>query len=400
MKPFPPEAPASIFTALFVQVFMLGCLFAALLYDVRELALFSLIVLGMGAGAWLWSRVSLNNVRCEMLVDRNRLFPGERLGLRIRAINAKMLPVLIKIDLFTHSGIAGAERDQWIREAVVLSWYQQSVFIRKLYPEKRGVYNLGPARVRCGDLFGFFPREKLQPKQFEVVVYPRIRDVRPITLSRREFFGVPGARSPVEDPVFVFGTRDYLPGRPARGIHWKASARYHRLQEKLCEPARQAKICMLLDVDSFDGGRAGEDFERSLELIASQMLQMARQGIAVGFATNGRLVGNGAKIVPISQSPLQNASVLETLARVTVDREGALTDILERGYQIPRGTSCCCFAYCSGPSVLSVQTFLQHRHIPVRFVLARQSPDVETAGPLPRPRDTFYLKDFLITEDR
>ena len=45
---------------------MLGCLFVALLYDVRELALFSLIVLGMGAGAWLWSRVSLNmsGVRC------------------------------------------------------------------------------------------------------------------------------------------------------------------------------------------------------------------------------------------------------------------------------------------------------------------------------------------------
>ncbi len=44
-------------------------------------------------------------------------------------------------------------------------------------------------------------------ERFEVVVYPRIVNIRPVTLPKREFFGIPGAKSPVEDPVFVFGTK-------------------------------------------------------------------------------------------------------------------------------------------------------------------------------------------------
>ena len=161
-----------------------------------------------------------------MLVDRNRLFPGERLGLRIRAINAKVLPVLIKIDLFTHSGFPVSSGISGSVRRLFCPGTRNLFLPRNCIPKKERCYDLGPARVRCGDLFGFFPREKLPPEQFEVVVYPRLRDVRPITLSRREFFGVPGARSPLKIR-FLFSARGITcregrlaasTGRPAHDI--------------------------------------------------------------------------------------------------------------------------------------------------------------------------------------
>ncbi|MGD2272747.1 MAG: DUF58 domain-containing protein, partial [Desulfobacterales bacterium] len=246
---------------------------------------------------------------------------------------------------------------------------------------------------------GFFFRNKEIKDRFEILVYPRIVNIRPITISKKEFYGIPGTKSPVEDPVFVFGTRDYQPQRPARRIHWKASARYNRLLEKLCEPAEQEKVLILLDVDQFENEPAKEDFEKSLEVIASLILQMGRRGIAVGFATNGNILGKGSRIIPISRSPRQMASIFEVLARMVAEKVGPVTEILSRGYKIPGGSSSIYFAYSRCKQTRSAGAFLKHRNIPVRFVMAQKSNDFEVTGD-PREKDTFYLDNILVPENR
>ena len=399
MKPPLFETPASIFLIFFIQVFILFFLFFALLYDVAELKLFTLIVLAMGLGSYLWSRASLNQVKCSIALNRARLFPGERLKIDIQTINSKLLPVLFRVNLFAPGAISGSDTGQWIDEETGLLWYQRSVFSREFFPNRRGVHDLGPPMLRGADLFGFFFKNKAVKDRLEVIVYPRIVNIRPVTLPKKEFYGIPGAKSPVEDPIYVFGTRDYQPGRPARGIHWKASARHNRLQEKLCEPAEQEKILILLDVDQFENEEAKEDFERSLEVIASLILQLDRRGIAVGFATNGNILGGGSKIIPISRRPRQMVSILETLARMGAGKAGPVTDILSRGYKIPFGVSSIYFAWSRCRQTRSAGTFMKHRNIPVRFVMAQKSNDVEITDD-PREKDTFYLDNILVPENR
>jgi len=399
MKPSLLETPASIFLTFSVQVFILFCLFFALLYDVAELTFFALMILAMGLGAYLWSRVSLNHLDCTIGLDRARLFCGGKLKIDIRAVNSKLLPVLFKVDFFVPGAIAGSDTGAWISEEAGLLGYRQSVFAREFLPNRRGVYDLGPPRLRGGDLFGFFFREKEVTDRFEVIVYPRIVDIRPVLLPKREFFGIPGARSPVQDPVFVFGTRDYQPGSPARGIHWKASARHNRLQEKLCEPAEQEKVLILLDVDQFGHEQAMEDFEKSLEVIATLILQMDRRGIAVGFATNGIIPGGGSKIIPISRSPRQMVCILESLARISVEKAGPLTDILSRGYQIPWGLSSIYFACNRHGQIRSARAFMKHRNVPVVFVMAQRSNDAGIENE-PMGKNLRYLDDILVAENR
>ena len=133
MRPPLFEAPASIFLIFFIQVFMLFFLFFALLYDVAELTFFTLTVLSVGLGSYLWSRRSLNHVRCSIALNRVKLFPGERLRINIRAINSKLLPLLFKVDLFAPRAIVGSDTGQWISEETALLWYQQSVFSREFF---------------------------------------------------------------------------------------------------------------------------------------------------------------------------------------------------------------------------------------------------------------------------
>ena len=399
MRPPLPEAPASIFPVFFVQAFMVFCLFFALLFDVAELALFSLFILAMGTGSYLWSRVSLNHVNCKIALNTTRLFPDEKLKISIQAINAKLLPVLFKVDLFTHGSITGSGRDQWLREEICLFWFQRSVISRELFPDKRGVYNLGPPILRGGDLFGFFFKNRAAEERFEVVVYPRIVAIMPIAHPKREFFGLPGMRSPIEDPCHIFGTRDYQAGRPARRIHWKASARHNRLQEKLCEPAQQEKILILLDVDQFENTHAEEDFEKSLEVIASLVLDLDRRGIAVGFATNGSISGSGSRLIPMSRNPMQAASILEALARAVASKAGPVTDILSEGYKIPWGVSSIYFACRRCEQTRRAGAFMQYRNIPVRFVLA-QKPDTAETTDDEQEQHTLYLENLLAPENR
>ena len=399
MRPDLAEAPASAFLILIAQVFMLVCLFLALLYEQAELALFALVLLVMGVGSNLWSRASLKHVDCQIALNRTRLFPDERLDITIRAINSKLLPLLLKIDVFAPKAIAGADKGQWISAQTGLLWYQQYDFSREFFPNKRGVYDLGPPLLRGGDLFGFFLRNKEIKNRFEVVVYPRIVKVRPVTIPKKEFYGIPGTQSPVEDPVYVFGTRDYQPGRPARRIHWKASSRYHRLLEKICEPAEQEKVLILLDVDGFDNEQAGQDFEKSLEVIASLVLQLDQRGIAIGFATNGKIFGKGSRIIPISRSHRQMASILEVLARIEGNTVAPLIEILAKGYRIPGGVSSMVFAFSRSNQTRSVESFMRHRNTPVRTILV-QKPNADERRSGSGGKDTFFLENILIPEQR
>jgi len=377
MKPLSLEAPASIFLTHFGQAFLLFFLVLALVAGAGELTLFSLILLSMGLGAFAWSRFSLHQVTCELVLDRTRIFPGEKVRMTLQAVNAKWLPVLLKIDVFAPGPVLGTDIGRWISEEAGLLGRQKVVLNRELLPRKRGVYDLGPSRVRGGDLFGFFFKETEMQQRLELVVYPRILPLRTVAVSQKGFYGAPGSRSPVEDPIYLFGTRDYQPGRPARGIHWKASARHHRLQEKLCEPAQQEKVLILLDVGGFEPASAAPDFEKILEVIASLVLQLFRRGVAVGFAANGRIRGDGSGSIPISGNPGNPSLILEALARLTPEKTLDLTEILSKGDFLSWGVSSFHFSGSRSAPSDGAGAFLKRKGIPVRFVFANPAPDLK-----------------------
>lgn len=353
----------SIFTVPIMLFIVALFLFAALLTGQTMLTVFCLLVLVTVAVARVWSRMSPARVVCRTRVDKRRLFPGEVLDVAVDIQNNKFLPVWVGLGLEPGECLRFDENNRTVTCSNGLLWYQRVRFGLKMTAVRRGVQQIGPLAMEVGDLPGFFPRRQKTADPQEIIVYPRLTPLNPVSLARRDFFGIPGARSPIEDPVYVHGIRDYQYRRPARFIHWKASARYHRLQEKVCEPAQQEKVLLMVRTDHFAQDPEGTAMERCLEAVASMAVDFDRRRIAVGLVSNGRLVGDGRAVVPVSRSRNQLAQLLETLARLQANPQRGLLDVLQQG-GLPWGVTCILFVYGHDAGRRALNQYLKQRHVP------------------------------------
>ena len=358
---------SSIFFVPFILAIVGLLLFMALLNGQRELTVLSLLLLGVAAAAKLWARWSLSGIQCSVCMDKCRAFPGEKLFLKATAENRKILPIWLQARVPVNGLIPDASVETEVTAEAGLLWYQKAGFHWELTAQRRGVHRIGPLGITSGDLFGFFQQEKEMAETLEAVVYPRLVPLKMPTLPRRDFFGIPGAKSPIEDPVFILGTRDYQHGRPAKHIHWKATARHNQLQEKIFEPSAQEKVLLVIDVTPCTRQGAEEAFERLLEATASAAVRLFERGCAVGLITNGRMTGNGSPFISVTRNPRQLSTLLETLARVQMFPAQSLIDTLRQKW--PWGISCLYFSLDHNDAARIAKEYFMQRRIPFLFFI-------------------------------
>ncbi len=386
----------SIFFTPVLLFFILVLLFISLLYGQKELALFSLLVVVGSTILKLWSRFSPRHMTHHVFVDRQKLFPGEKAAVRLTIENNKPLPVFIKIDWRIDHFLQADGRKISIEEESGLFWHQGVVFHRECIAQKRGCYRIGGPALTTGDFFGFFPREAPGAPHLEILVYPRRVPIKPFPLIKRIIFGKPGAASPVRDPAYILGARDYQPFRPARYIHWKASARHNRLQEKILEPAEQDKVLLVLDVEPFFEHEAHDEFERTVEALAALAAELESQHYASGFVTNAGGNEYADFFLPIARRPGHLAALLEILAKVEIRPKDALATVLERVQDPPADAICIYFSYQSHTG----KTWFDRRRTPTVVIAGGPGPDKGA-----RPSESiaaggvYYLKDILATAE-
>jgi uncharacterized protein (DUF58 family) len=365
----------TIFNSLLMCFFVGIFLFIALLYRQSELSLLAFLILLVMTATKLWSGMSRYRVAVKINVDRQRVFPDETFTIETMVENAKLLPIRIRIQWWLGSALSRMDGDeQAFRQEAGLLWYQRVQLHSVIVARRRGVYQVGPHCIHSGDLLGFFENEKKPQETTHIIVYPRLAFLKSVNLPMRELFGMPGARSPVKDPVFVLGTRDYQPASPSRHIHWKASARHLKLQEKIFEPSEQGKVLLALEVGSFRENMATDEFESILEVIASLAVQLHGKGCAVGLVTNGVLTGGGPSNLTATRAPGQLPAILEILARLQVTQKGALEPIMHRILGSGRGFSCAYFSYDVGQPAAEIRNDCRRRDIPIGFFICRSQP--------------------------
>ena len=379
-----------------IQLFVVIFLFMALLNGQRELTVLGIVVLTILAGTKIWSRLSPVKVHQETMLDKLRGFPGETFIFSTRVRNAKILPVLAQLAVSFSKDFQSADKQPAaLKKSCSLLWYQEANFRWHLKALRRGVYRIGSAELRVGDPFGFHSRKPDTVSPIDVIVYPRLIPLKPVRLPRRYLFGIPGSKSPIEDPVYVYGTREYQSGRPARYIHWKASARLARLQEKICEPASQEKILVIVDVTRFAELGAHAEFEKILEVAASAAVHFDRLGFAVGLVTNGELKGGGTSVLPIGRGTQQIPKILEILARLQMTPAADLGEVLRRSLKLTWGTTAVSLSYDSGESCKEIFAFFNHRRGPIVSVVCRLNPP-NAADQILQPGDVLTFEDICV----
>lgn len=375
---------SSVFVIWITLTLVVLCLGIALIKGARHLSILCLSILVTMGGLKTWAAAGKSSIRYVLEPGATRLFPGDLLHLRLVAENLKLLPLSFEVHIPFEPGLNLASGETRLDARGTLLWFGSSDLAWDLRATRRGVYGVGPPVYETGDPLGFYVNEIRADGHFEVVVYPRIVHLHPSSLPRRLFFGAPGGESPVDDPVYILGTVDYHHSRPARYIHWKASARHDRLQQKVFEPTVQEKVLLVLDVTGFSEEPLPQPFEQTVEVVASLAAMLDRRGCAVGLVTNGA-VKQGGRIVPIARNPFQMTAIFETLARVTDRLDMSVTDLIQRGPSTQGGTTCVYFARESNGETDAARSLFLSRRIPVVFL---DLTGISALGAASEPRGT------------
>jgi len=380
-----------------IQLVVVLLLFLALLYGQRDLAVLTILMLCFVGGAWLWTKASRFGLTCHSRVDKAKCFPGAKLTYLITAENKKILPIWLQLLVPISAQLNPVPGEQILIREGCLFWFQRAHFTWELTAQRRGVHHIGPPRILAGDMFAFFYRKMKFAEQHQILVYPRTFPLPAFSLPRRDFFGIPGAKSPVQDPIFLLGTRDYQHGRPAKYIHWKASARRNCLQEKVMEPTQQEKVLLIVDVTRFARRKAAEDFENTLEMAASLASQFNQRGLSLGLATNGSLDGGGAAVVPIARNSQQLPAIMEVLARLQMKSRAPIKDALSSGTALTWGLSCVYLCHQDDETVDGMDEYFRQCRTPVVFLVCHSRPEARRDRS-PSAGKVYRLEELSIQE--
>ncbi|OGO30330.1 MAG: hypothetical protein A2Z29_09705 [Chloroflexi bacterium RBG_16_56_11] len=294
------------------------------------LALVSMLFLLTGGISRLWNRYCLHRVEYRRSLSQSAVFFGEEIIFEIELTNRKPLPLpWLQIDdeLPEHVTLLKGKAEDTIEGRVLLS----NIFpinmyhrVKRRFPmrcSRRGSFVFGPTRIRSGDLFGFFRRERIYEKLDYLMVYPRLVSLDSLGIPSRQFFGdIRLKRHIFQDPVLTAGVRDYVSGDSLKRIHWKTTARLGRLQTKVFEPTTTVDISLFLDVRTLKAPLWGSSFQlQELGIIAAAAIarHALEGGFRVGLYVNQiTRFSRGMVRVPHSQHPDQLVRILEALAQL------------------------------------------------------------------------------------
>lgn len=268
---FTPEGTRFVIVALAIGV-------AAINTGNNLLYLILAMVLSMIILSGILSESSLRMVDILRSVPKTA-FAGKPFLVKITAMNSKKLFPSISITFQDHvEGAVNAGSPYFLK--VPPKGKEQGSYHLTL--EKRGVHAFREGRLATRYPFGLFLKSKDAGGMSEILVYPKILDVRELLRET----GVDGGE--VESRIKgkgtdLYGLRGYVSGDDMRTIHWKTSARLSKLYVK--EFAREDARRVTLFLDNCVPQGFDEQLERGVTVTASLAAHFLYKGYQVGLAT-------------------------------------------------------------------------------------------------------------------
>ncbi|MCX7027476.1 MAG: DUF58 domain-containing protein [Spirochaetes bacterium] len=316
-----------------------------------------------------WAALGAQRLSVKAVCGDRRVFAGETLSLNVKLENRKLLPAWISLEIDRDQALA-PEAESGGETA--LGPFAKTSGHWSFKASRRGLYRLGPIRIVSSDPLGLCQKEKKNTFSAEIVVYPRLVPVVDPALPYRDYFGIHPAKGVIEDPAWYEGTREYTGLRPARNIHWKASARFATLLEKIFEPTSHRKAFFLLDGSGFKAAADAEGFESALEIVASLGSLLVETGASIGAVTD-RLVTGHPAFLPLGRGPEHLGAFLELLARCTAEPGKNIASLMESGGI--QGASLIVVEREPGPATASFFSLPATRRDRIIFVFARKPAD-------------------------
>ncbi len=303
-----------------------------------------------------WRQHALDRVKYFRRWTYRRGFPGEHLSVQIEVENRKIMPVSWMRVTDTWPAAIGPTDETILSPSHIeatgelvnlysLRWFQRIERLYQLTLRKRGLYLVGPAAIKSGDLFGMDEINLSLQKPDTVVVFPELLPMSSLPLPTQDPFGFKRSTQRLfEDPTQTMSIRPYQPEDGFRRIHWPATARTGELQVKVFQPvsARVMMICLNASTQAqFWLGIDQERLEHLIKITATLAYQGIMDGYSVGLLSNGCMAHSDRPFHLIPGSSTDHlAQLLSTLAAVTAFTLAPFeTYLIQSMPRIPYGAS-------------------------------------------------------------
>ncbi|MBS20934.1 MAG: hypothetical protein CL739_02415, partial [Chloroflexi bacterium] len=309
------------------------------------LSVMSLLVVCL---AWLWNKVSLENLQYIRVIPQKRVFIGDTIPFRIELHNKKPIPVSridIVDDIPDCLNLVGPDiKPSATFDAVSMthstsvSGYQKTSWDYSLKPNKRGFHRLGSVNIFGGDIFGLFQSKKTSPTRDYILVYPQIINLPDLGMPESRPLGekVTGLNI-YQDVFWNRGIRIYEKGDPLNTIDWKYTAKKTQLMVKTFESTNKNDVILAVSVETSAKvweGYSAINLERVITAAASVANHCSAEGLNLGLFSNGTPVLSDLPMkIPASQSEEQLKLILETLATLGPIASGSISENLNRWYK-------------------------------------------------------------------
>jgi uncharacterized protein (DUF58 family) len=268
-----------------------------------------------------------------------------------------------------------------VRRVVSLGARERRVVRYTVQGQRRGLYRLGPLRLRTGDVLGLREQPLAAAKDDSLVIFPRVLPLAELGLPAALPFGArPAPRSLFTDPARPIGIRDYQAGDAMRQIDWKSSARVGALQVRRHQPAiaRETLLALAFSRAEYPSRYSYDALERAVVAAASIAADLLGRGQPVGLCTSGADPISGGQAAPIAPASGRGHLIvlLRLLGRLEAPATGDISVPLSRaGAGLSWGSTVVLVALRAGPELIERLIPLRRRGLLVALVLIDGTPE-------------------------
>lgn len=282
-----------------------------------------------------YNRNALKKVSYERRFSEKRVFAGEKVSLVEVLANDKLIPVpWVRVESRIPSALKFKSQENL---EIAMELFHKSLFFLGGYSKitrrheilctRRGYYDCGRVAVSAGDLFGLAAAHADYSVDAKLYVYPAIPRREDMPESALKWQGdVVVRRWIMPDPMLVNGIREYHPGDSQKNVHWGATARTGNLQVKTYDytVSPRTLVCLNCQIsDNLYGAMEPKDIEfleNGVNIAAALAAWCCRNGITVGFCSNGENKAAGSETVWVEpgSGEAKLDEILEALAVLNI----------------------------------------------------------------------------------
>ncbi|HYF90801.1 MAG TPA: DUF58 domain-containing protein [Symbiobacteriaceae bacterium] len=219
--------------------------------------------LALVALAWLWVRRAPERLDCGIVAEQAYAEAGGQVKVQVWLEHEGFLP-LPWVEVHEDPQTARLPLG-YLHMGAGIGLADSVMHFLWLQTPRRGVYTVGPLRLRTGDPFGLFSYEWNAAGEVTVTVLPRVVHLPALPVPLTQPFGHRRVRQRAfEDPTSPATLRPYAPGDSPRHVHWKAVAHTGELMTREFDLLATTRLSIWLDARPCAGFETGVEVAAAL----------------------------------------------------------------------------------------------------------------------------------------